>query len=74
MLKEIVRRGVKLVLGLVVSLIWGCAAQPCKCPALRSRGYMYFLPLELWVVILVLVGLYRLAIAITRWLITRNCP
>jgi hypothetical protein len=36
---------------------------------LRSRGYMYFLPLELWIIILVVVGLCRLAVAITRWLI-----
>ncbi len=40
--------------------------------ALRGR-YTYLLPLELWVLILVAVGLFQLAVALVRWLITRNC-
>ena len=40
--------------------------------ALRSRGYTYVLPLEIWVLIFVAIGLYKLAVALVRWFVTRN--
>ena len=40
--------------------------------ALHAR-YTYLLPLELWVLILLALGLLKLAVALVRWLITRNC-
>lgn len=39
--------------------------------ALRGR-FTYLLPLELWVLILVAVGLFKMAVALVRWLITRS--